>query len=174
MILLYKVITWPIMLKTHLSCSLKIKKIPLACESTAPVMKQKNNRKSRGIPQDHSDSLQLIGDSEQKTFLDTAPCGQNVVELIHCNGQKTKVETKVNQIQPSEKRQICRELIINIEFTERQVNPIIYTYAIACPSEVDVPRPSSSNATNELRVAEDCINHQKYVNGMKIIQSYSS
>lgn len=32
-------------------------------------------------------------------------------------------------------------------------------YAIACPSEVDVPRPSSSNAANELCVAEDC--HKK-------------
>lgn len=31
------------------------------------------------------------------------------------------------------------------------------TYAMACPSEVDVPRPSSSSATNELRVADDCI-----------------
>lgn len=30
-----------------------------------------------------------------------------------------------------------------------------YTYAIACPSEVDVPRPSSSNATKEFWVAED-------------------
>lgn len=30
------------------------------------------------------------------------------------------------------------------------------TYAIACPSDVDVPRPSSSSATNELRVADDC------------------
>lgn len=29
---------------------------------------------------------------------------------------------------------------------------------MACPSEVDVPRPSSSNATIELRVADDCIN----------------
>ena len=126
------VITWPIMLKTHLSCFLKIKKIPLACESTESMMKQKNNRKSRGIPQDNSDSLKLIGDSEQKTLLDTAPCGQNVVELIHCNGQKTKVETKVNPIQPSKKRQICRELIINIEFTERQVNPIItHTQSLA-------------------------------------------
>lgn len=27
-------------------------------------------------------------------------------------------------------------------------------YAIACPSEVEVPRPSSSNATSELRVAD--------------------
>lgn len=35
------------------------------------------------------------------------------------------------------------------------------TYAMACPSEVDVPRPSSSSATSELRVAEDCINHKK-------------
>lgn len=51
---------------------------------------------------------------------------------------------------------------------------MIYTYAMACPSEVDVPRPSSSNATNELRVAEDCINDQKYVNGTKIFQSNSS
>lgn len=30
------------------------------------------------------------------------------------------------------------------------------TYAMACPSEVDVPLPSSSNATSELRVADDC------------------
>lgn len=27
---------------------------------------------------------------------------------------------------------------------------------MACPSEVDVPRPSSSNATSEFLVADDC------------------
>jgi hypothetical protein len=49
------------------------------------------------------------------------------------------------------------------------------TYAMACPSEVDVPRPSSSSATSELRVAEDCINHKKnYINGMKTFHSNSS
>lgn len=34
------------------------------------------------------------------------------------------------------------------------------TYAMACPSDVAVPRPSSSNATSELFVADDCIKHK--------------
>lgn len=32
---------------------------------------------------------------------------------------------------------------------------------MACPSDVDVPRPSSSNATSELRVADDCSNQRE-------------
>lgn len=35
------------------------------------------------------------------------------------------------------------------------------TYAMACPSDVDVPRPNSSNATSELRVAEVCTDYSQ-------------
>jgi hypothetical protein len=39
----------------------------------------------------------------------------------------------------------------------QQINVMICnsTYAIACPSEVDVPRPSSSKTTREFLVADD-------------------
>lgn len=39
---------------------------------------------------------------------------------------------------------------------------------MACPSEVDVPLPSSSNATSELHVADDCNNHQKLIFSVQI------
>ena len=42
-------------------------------------------------------------------------------------------------------------------------NSTTETYAMACPSEVDVPRPSSSRATSELQVADDCIHHQVHI-----------
>lgn len=44
------------------------------------------------------------------------------------------------------------------------------TYAMACPSEVDVPRPSSSSATNELRVADDCIENWNASSNYKILK----
>ncbi|KAJ0589821.1 hypothetical protein HanIR_Chr04g0190551 [Helianthus annuus] len=34
---------------------------------------------------------------------------------------------------------------------------------MACPSEVAVPRPSSSNATSELWVADDCHSNINYL-----------
>ncbi|RYR01799.1 hypothetical protein Ahy_B06g080669 isoform B [Arachis hypogaea] len=81
-----------------------------------------------------------------KTIHDTEPSAQNVLEQIPC---------------------------IDI-IGDRSIPVPQKTYAMACPSEVEVPRPSSSRATNELRVAEDCIHHQthleyEYFNQIKFI-----
>lgn len=107
-----------------------------------------SNRRSRDIPWNCFHSPQPNGDSVLKTFLDTAPCVQNVQELI--------LYTEIEKWGTETKSKVSHKHLKNMLNTKA-------TYAMACPSEVDVPRPSSSNATSECWVAEDCINHHGYV-----------
>jgi hypothetical protein len=83
----------------------------------------------------------LTYDSALRTSLDTAHDEQDTPEQTLCcqeEHQCYRVHSRKTRLQKIEHAQLN-----------------VSTYAIACPSEVDVHRPSSSKATREFLVADD-------------------